>query len=183
MTEPEDNLAPDPHSSDEVVVLEAYDDEWPKRAAIEANLLKGAHLPGWQALEHVGSTAIPGMSAKPIIDLALAVDCDIADPNLLARLGAMGYRHLGDFGLPGREFFRKGQPTNVHLHVVRVGSEHWKAWIRLRDFLRASPTWLERYQEEKLRLASTYRQNRAAYTLAKGEIVRQILDAAEELNF
>jgi GrpB-like predicted nucleotidyltransferase (UPF0157 family) len=183
MTESEDNQAVDPHSSDDIVFLQPYDDDWPKRAATEATLLKEANLPGWRTVEHVGSTAIPGMSAKPIIDLALAVDCDIIDPNLLAGLSAIGYRHLGNFGLPGREFFRKGQPTNIHLHVVRVGSEHWDAWMRLRDFLRSNPTWLERYQEEKLRLASTYRQNRAAYTLAKGEIVRQILDAAEELNF
>lgn len=179
MTESAYHPGGDSSSSDDFVYLEPYDANWLTRAAHEVKLLEEAGVPGWKAVEHVGSTAVPGMSAKAIIDLALAVTCEITAPELREKLAVIGYRWMGDFGLPGREFFRKGNPTDVHLHVVQAGSEHWRAWLLFRDFLRDNPDWFRRYESEKSRLARLFANNRAAYTQAKGKIVREVLAAAE----
>ncbi|AGA34187.1 hypothetical protein TVNIR_2546 [Thioalkalivibrio nitratireducens DSM 14787] len=164
--------------SDDGVTLVGYDASWPTEFRREAQRLRAARIPGFLAAEHIGSTAVPGMAAKPIIDIAVAVNLPAASPRLIRALEALGYRYYGTFGLRGRHFFRLGQPARVHLHVVHRRSPHWRAWLEFRDALRAHPEWVARYEHEKRRLARLHRYDRAAYTAAKTPIVTRILAAA-----
>jgi GrpB-like predicted nucleotidyltransferase (UPF0157 family) len=164
--------------SDDSVHLVAGDPAWPGRFRTEARQLEDAALPGLVAIEHIGSTAVPNLSAKPIIDIAVAVDIPARTPRLLRAIESLGYRYLGTYGLRGRYFFRKGSPATVHLHLVNQRSPHWGAWLDFRDALRTDPEAFTRYDEEKRRLARLYARDRAAYTAGKGPIVAEVLAAA-----
>lgn len=163
--------------SDESVTLVDYDASWPRAFAREARKLESADLPGFLSAEHIGSTAVPGMSAKPIIDIMLTVTIPARSRKLVRKLEAMDYRYLGNFGLRGRHFFRLGDPARVHLHVIHNRSPHARAWLKFRDTLRANPEWFAYYEREKKNLARVYHCDRAAYTAAKGPIVATILKA------
>jgi GrpB-like predicted nucleotidyltransferase (UPF0157 family) len=163
---------------DNTVALVGCDASWGTRFVDEAHRLKEADLPGFVAVEHIGSTAVPGLVAKPIIDIAVAVDIPARTPRLIRAVESLGYRYYGTFGLRGRHFFRKGEPATVHLHLVHYKSNHWRVWLDFRDALRAHPEWLRRYEDEKQRLADMFPQDRAAYTAGKSPIVAQILAAA-----
>jgi GrpB-like predicted nucleotidyltransferase (UPF0157 family) len=166
-----------PETTDESVTLVDYDPSWPRTFAREATRLENADLPGFLGVEHIGSTAVPGMSAKPIIDIMLTVTIPARSRQLVHKLEALEYRYLGNFGLRGRHFFRLGEPARVHLHVVNNRSPHARAWLEFRDTLRTRPDWFDYYEREKTNLARLYRCDRAAYTAAKGPIVATILTA------
>jgi GrpB-like predicted nucleotidyltransferase (UPF0157 family) len=167
-----------PKLSDDGVHLVAGDPSWPDRFRAEARQLEKAALPGLVTIEHIGSTAVPELSAKPIIDIAVAVDIPARTPRLIRAIESLGYRYLGTYGLRGRYFFRKGSPATVHLHLVNQRSPHLDAWLDFRDALRTDPEAFSRYDEEKKRLARLYTHDRAAYTAGKGPVVAEILAAA-----
>src|ERR1044071_7032326 len=108
-----------------VVRLVEYDARWPALYEAEADRLLAAVAPLPLVLEHTGSTAVPGLSAKPVLDILAGY----RDPGLLAeyiaRLTAAGYVHRGEQDIPGREFFRRGHPRAYHLHLTREGSGFW----------------------------------------------------------
>ncbi|HMO51551.1 MAG TPA: GrpB family protein [Kiritimatiellia bacterium] len=156
--------------------LVRWDARWPVIAEQACTQLRALHV--FLDLAHIGSTAIPGLSAKPVIDLAATVHDDPADPGLRARLAELGYAAHGEYGLPGRQFFTLGDPPRLHLHVVASGSEHWHDWLTFRDFLRAHPDWVQRYEAEKQRLILDTGGDRTAYTKAKGVFIREALSAA-----
>lgn len=129
-------------------------------------------------VRHVGSTAVPGLAAKPVLDIALAVRDLAAVPGLLAPLAELGYEYRGEFGLPGREFFVRGRPRTHHLHVVRHDSGHWRAWLLFRDYLRHHPKEAARYAAFKRRKARQYAHDRAGYTASKAGLVARMLKRA-----
>lgn len=150
--------------------------EWTKRYKAESVRL--VELPGILAVEHIGSTAIPNIRAKPIVDIAAAVECDPADVMLKTRLAALGYVSLGEYGLPGRQFFTLGDPPSVHLHVVQSNSPHWRDWLDFRNYLRAHPQDAIRYEQEKVRLMNLFKEDRPSYTRGKAGFVAEILARA-----
>ena len=161
--------------SDDAVTLVEWDPDWPVRFQRIAQQLWQAGIPGLRSIEHIGSTAVAGLSAKPIIDLALALDIPAGTPRVVRALESLGYAYFGTFGLRGRHFFRKGDPATIHLHAVHWRSPHWRAWLDFRDALASDPETMERYEREKRELARKYANDRAAYTAAKGPMVRRIL--------
>lgn len=132
------------------------------------------------AIAHIGSTAVPGIIAKPVIDVAALVSGAADDPTLRSALEKVGYTAHGEYGLSGRQFFTLGDPPVVHLHVVATGSPHWRDWIDFRDYLRAHPAHAHRYEQEKIRLSNVYRDNRPAYTRSKAAFVSDILRRARD---
>src|SRR5918997_6226716 len=101
------------------------------------------------AVEHVGSTAICGISAKPVIDIAAAVR-EIADAaRCVAPLEGLGYEYRGEHGIPGRHYFTKGEPRTHHLHVVELGGELWRGHLLFRDQLRRHPHLAKEYEDLK----------------------------------
>jgi NAD-dependent deacetylase len=134
----------------------SYDPAWPRLYEEEAVRVGDAMGDDVVAIEHMGSTAVPGLAAKPVIDISVGLRRLELSPDQTAALEALGYECLGENGLPGRLFFRRseaGRRTH-HLHVVERGGEHWHRHRAFRDYLRAHPDEVERYAAEKLRLAA-----------------------------
>jgi GrpB-like predicted nucleotidyltransferase (UPF0157 family) len=130
------------------------------------------------AVEHVGSTAICGLSAKPIIDIAVAVR-EIADAGkCVALLGQIGYEYRGEQGIPGRHFFGKGEPRTHHLHMVELGSDFWRDHLLFRGYLREHRGVLAKYEKLKRELAHEHGEDREAYTVGKAAFIEGVLKAA-----
>jgi GrpB-like predicted nucleotidyltransferase (UPF0157 family) len=161
----------------EVVVVD-YDAAWPARFEDEKTRIAAALRDlsdGIVAIEHVGSTAVNGLAAKPIIDIMLGVrDLSIGE-RCIHPLEAIGYDYRGEAGIPGRLFFRKGQPRSHHLHMVRHGSEFWERHILFRELLRRRPDLAAEYGALKKKLAIKYRTQRLEYTDAKTPFIEQAL--------
>ena len=162
-----------------VVRICPYQAEWPRLFEEEARRLRApAECCGYR-MEHIGSTAVPGLVAKPIIDIMMAVPDLPPSPDLTAALERSGYTHRGDGGVPGRAYFVKAVPEcrTHHLNLCVEGSRFWMATIVFRDHLRASATDLQRYAQLKTRLAEAYAGDRPGYTQAKSSFIAEILRA------
>ena len=130
------------------------------------------------AIEHVGSTAICGLWAKPIIDIAVAVR-EIADAGrCVIPLERIGYEYRGEQGIPGRHLFGKGEPRTHHLHLVEMGSDFWRSHLLFRDYLRQHREVRERYEKLKRELAQKHEEDREAYTEGKAEFIEGVLEVA-----
>jgi NAD-dependent deacetylase len=134
-----------------------YDPSWPQRYAEEAQRVRDALAPDVVELEHMGSTAVPGLAAKPVIDISAGLDRLELSSEQVAAMECLGYEYLGENGLPGRLFFRRDEAARRahHVHVVEYGGEHWHRHRAVREYLRAHPEEASRYAEEKRRLAAT----------------------------
>jgi len=160
------------------VKLSPYTILWKNRYRAEVRRLRHYTEGATSWLEHIGSTAIPGLDAKPIIDMAMMIPSLRRLPLWIKRLKMAGYTYKGEYGLPGRQFFTRGNPVTHHLHVVAKGSEHWNRWILFRNYLRVHPKEAEKYNKFKKTLARKYAHNRDAYTHAKTPLVNQLLAKA-----
>jgi GrpB-like predicted nucleotidyltransferase (UPF0157 family) len=119
------------------------------------------------AIEDVGSTAVPGLAAKPVIDLVIVVEPEDVQ-RAIDRLNAMGYVHQGNLGVEGREAFGvpEGEPRH-HLYISPTDSEELRAQLAFRDRLRADPALANQYEALKRALARRFRDDRVGYTDAK----------------
>ena len=132
------------------------------------------------AIEHMGSTAVPGLSAKPIVDLLAGWDRVEELPRLIDALRDAGYIHRGEQGIPGREFFRRGDPRQYHLHLAQFGGPFWRDHLAFRDLLRADAGIASAYDALKHMLAEKYPRDREAYIDGKTEFVQDMLERARE---
>lgn len=159
----------------EEIVLRPYDAGWPARYQREQAAIADALGETLLAIEHIGSTAVPGIEAKPIIDIAVRVENVRDMDDLAAALVGIGYKDCGEFGLSGRHFFTKGDPRDVHVHVVDYRTDHWERWIAFRDALRAEPATAEAYTNLKRNLVDQFRTERLKYTEGKTDFIIGIL--------
>lgn len=171
----------------EAVVVIPYDPAWPDRFESERAWLAGVFRGTDAVIEHVGSTAVPGLGAKPIIDIMLGVT-DLAEVAArLDRLEAHGYGYVPEYEsqLPERRYFRKpeSEPRTHHLHCVIRGSDFWVRHLLFRDYLRAHPDSAGVYFELKRELASLYRRDRAAYMEGKSDFIESVLSEAASKGF
>jgi GrpB-like predicted nucleotidyltransferase (UPF0157 family) len=131
-------------------------------------------------IEHVGSTAVRGLGAKPIIDIDVVVATIEDVPAAIARLESVGYRHVGDLGIAGREAFES--PDNdgpLHfLYVVVDGTPAYLDHVEFRDWLRTHPADAARYEQRKREVAHLLTVDRKAYVDAKAALIREILEEA-----
>ena len=161
----------------EVIVVD-YDSSWPARYERErASIVEalGDVMEGVDGIEHVGSTAVPGMAAKPIIDIMVGIRELPVGERCVQPLESLGYEYRGDAGIPDRYYFRKGNPRSHHLHMVEHGSEFWERHLRFRDLLRERPAVAREYAALKKELAVQYRTDRLAYTEAKTPFIESAL--------
>ena len=160
------------------VRLAEPDARWPALFAVERERI--LRFCGGVAIrfEHVGSTSIPGLCAKPILDIAAGRAPDSALPDCIAALVRAGYEHRGERGVPGREFFCRGEPRAYHLHLVVEGGPLWRDYLAFRDYLRAHPEAVRAFAETKRALAARFGRDREAYTLAKTSPVEDVLGLA-----
>ncbi|MGI4787338.1 MAG: GrpB family protein [Janthinobacterium lividum] len=164
------------------VVLATYDPSWPVIFLGEAQAIRQALGDVLIGVEHVGSTAIPGLAAKPIIDIVASVTTFAAGTSTIPALEALGYDCRGECGIPGRLFFRKGVidfKRTHHLHLVEAGHEQWNSMRLFRDYLRSHPGEAQRYEALKHTLAERFRDNRAAYTKGKARFIQAVLEKTQ----
>jgi GrpB-like predicted nucleotidyltransferase (UPF0157 family) len=160
-----------------------YRAEWPDLFAREAQLLEEIFLGRNARIEHVGSTAVPGLGAKPIIDIMIGVHTLIDAEDRVGELARIKYEYVPEYEaeLPDRRYFRKPftRPRTHHLHVVPFGSDFWKNHLRFRDYLRTHANIADEYWQLKLQLASAARIT-GVYTENKSPFIARVLALAAE---
>jgi len=161
------------------VVLVDYDPRWPATFEILRSPLAEALGSLAAAIEHMGSTAVPGLAAKPVIDIDVLLKSASDLPLVIQRLASIGYVHRGDLGVAGREAFYAppGSPQH-HLYVCPPESREYRRHLALRDFLRTHSAEAENYGKLKRSLAARFRNDRIAYNEGKGEFVESLLQRA-----
>ncbi len=157
------------------VELAEHDPVWAEKFQSEKSLLASLFSPAAHQIEHIGSTAIPGLRTKPVIDIAVRLDRIEELKPFLPKLRERGYEYQGEYGLPGREFFIKGNPRQFHLHIVDGASGHWRLWLAFRDILLQDARVRAEYSKLKTGLAETYRHQRAKYTAGKSAFINGAL--------
>lgn len=183
--DPRSSAPPDPEpipdalglASGEVRLAE-YDDRWPALFERERSRILAwcGRLP--LTLEHVGGTSIPGMCAKPVIDIAVGIPRASAIHDCIVALVRAGYEHRGERGVPGRHYFRRGEPRAYHLHVVEEDGSLWRDYLAFRDCLRADADAARAFAHVKRALAAQFPHDREAYLAAKSPQVRDVLRLA-----
>ena len=157
-----------------------YDRDWPRQYVAERDRIDAAIGDVALAIEHVGGTAVPGLPAKPVIDLMVGVeDIERAGP-AVAGLINLGYEYVPELEsqLPDRRYFRRGSPESHHVHMVPVSSDYWAEHLLFRDYLRTHPQAAEEYGKLKLGLAGRHRLDRDAYRAGKVPFIDTVVAAA-----
>ncbi len=164
------------------VELKEHNEKWKKEFEEEKKVLKEIFKDDALEIEHVGSTAIPGLKAKPIIDMAIAVkDLDVALKHV-EELEKHGYNFRGNAGIEGRYFFAKGPEDNRthYLHVEPINSSNWETHIMFKRYLLENPEVIKEYEKVKAELAEKYPNDRKSYTAGKDEFIKEVLEKARE---
>ena len=163
-----------------VVRLAPYYSEWADIFEEEKRLLMSAVGDYIIDIQHIGSTAIPDMIAKPIIDIGIAI-ADFDEGKIcIEPIERLGYIYKGENGIPRRHYFVKGDPTTHHLHIVEHKSEEWRKNIIFRDALRADKNLAKEYAKLKMELADKFRNDRVSYTGGKTAFVEYVLNLASK---
>lgn len=167
-------------SQSEIIPVElvAHDPGWAEMAAAEAARLKGALGDVLICVHHIGSTAISGIMAKPIIDLLPIVtdlhSLDAAENAVVA----LGYVWRGEFGLPTRRYCRMNDPVTgkrkFQLHCYAADSPHYARHVAFRDYLCAHPAVAKEYETEKIRAAALYPGNTLDYNAEKDSWIKRV---------
>ena len=165
----------------EPIEIAEYDPTWPAQFAEIAGRVRAAFADGpLLAVEHVGSTAVVGLAAKPIIDIDVIVPSPSDIPDAIARLASLGYVHEGDKGVPGREAFLwpLGTPRH-HLYLCLCDNAEYRHHIAFRNYLREHQSAARQYEALKRDLAVRFRDDRVAYNDGKKEFVETVLANAQ----
>lgn len=168
----------EPMRLDGQVVLVEYNAAWPRMFALEAERIRAALGERARRIEHVGSTSVPGLAAKPKIDVVLEVADTRDEASYVPHLEAAGYvLHIREPEWFEHRLF-KGPATTINLHVFSTGCEALERMLRFRDHLRADPADRDLYLRTKRELAQRVWQYTQHYADAKGEIIEEILRRA-----
>ncbi len=132
-------------------------------------------------IEHVGSTAIPCVPAKPIIDIVMGYSDDGVKKAIFKILRSCGYEDMGEKGKKNHRFFAKGPDDNRthYIHVTKINSEVWDEYVLFRDFLLRHQGAREKYNALKIKLAKKYADKRELYTEGKSKFITDILNKAK----
>ena len=157
------------------VVVVPYRPEWPDRFEAEAERLRAVFGSTLLALHHIGSTSIPGLAAKPVIDMIPVLERIEAADERAGALVALGYEGLGENGIPGRRYFRKGGDHRTHqLHCFAAGNPHIRRHLAFRDFLRAHPGICDGYAALKTALAAAHPKDIEGYMAGKDAFIQEV---------
>jgi GrpB-like predicted nucleotidyltransferase (UPF0157 family) len=161
------------------ILIADYDPEWPALFTRVCSFIEPALAGLTCRIEHVGSTAVPGLAAKPIIDLDVVVASSKDMPVAIERLQSLGYAHEGDLGVAGREAFRApAAMPGHHLYLCAQDSAALANHLAVRDALRADPVLAQGYGRLKRRLAKEAGSDIARYVEGKTAFLRSILRAS-----
>jgi GrpB-like predicted nucleotidyltransferase (UPF0157 family) len=175
---PETPRAEPTPSVDEPIRLTAFDPRWIESAAKEAATLRH-RLDGFNVeIEHIGSTAVEGMRAKPILDLMAGLRRPDDIEQIVDIVSHAGWTDLGEAGVPGRRYLRRRDRLALNLHLVALDSPHWRGALALRDYLRAHADERKAYSNAKARAVSAGRTWLLAYSEAKARHVAALVERA-----
>lgn len=164
------------HGTVEVV---PYRPEWKQLFEEEKNTILNEIRDFIVDIQHVGSTAVPGLKAKPIIDIAIAIDSKSMIPEISKRLEAIRYIDRGDGGKDGGYLFIKElapEVRSVNLHVVEIGDLQWKNYLDFRNILQTDKGLRVRYAKSKDELKKKYPDDRKSYTSGKSVFIKKVLE-------
>jgi GrpB-like predicted nucleotidyltransferase (UPF0157 family) len=158
------------------IVVSEYDPGWPALFERESSNIRNALGSLVLAVEHMGSTAVPGLPSKPIIDLLVGVpSLEEAKQRCIDPIEALGYVYIPEYAswIPGELFFRKGPPGpwTHHVHLMEPSHPRWETLLVFRDYLRAHPEAARAYADLKRSLASSSREDIEAYRTGKNVFV------------
>ena len=157
-----------------------YHPEWPRVFEREACAVLDACRPFVTEVHHVGSTSVPGLAAKPVLDMMPIVTGPAEGFKAVPRMTDLGYRYRGESGIPGRFYFDRvvDGRTVAHVHMLPAGHLDARKHLVFRDHLRTHPDTAQEYQRLKRELASKYRHDRRTYTDSKADFISGVIDAA-----
>ena len=164
----------------------AYDPGWPARFEAEAGILAGVFKDALAAIHHVGSTAVPGLAAKPTIDILCEVKAGTVIPAFYPAMAGLGYQCRGECldavipGTPGRHYFPKVVDTRhvIHVHVCHQGHPEVADLLGLRDYLRSHAAEARAYGAHKAALAAEFTLDNIAYMKGKDAFVKDLIAKA-----
>jgi GrpB-like predicted nucleotidyltransferase (UPF0157 family) len=176
-------------TSAEHILLADYDPRWPALFEEERARLEEAIGEWAVAIDHVGSTAVPGLAAKPVIDIAVGVRDIREGYKTIFPLSKLGYRCMGEGGIPERLYFKKpwnseslrspgSIPRTHQIHMYETTNPEWERHLIFRDYLRGHPDVRDEYEALKLHLAVEHAEDIEAYADAKSDFVSRILALA-----
>jgi GrpB-like predicted nucleotidyltransferase (UPF0157 family) len=161
------------------VALAPYSPDWPTQFHAIREELLSVFAPMLVTIEHIGSTSVPGLPAKPVIDVLLGARSLADIESKIKPLNEIGYSYVPKYEIeiPTRRYFVRSSATSlrVHLHAVELSSRIWQAHLAFRDRLRADANLCAQYQALKLRLAEEFADDKSAYTNAKGPFIQAVL--------
>lgn len=159
-----------------MVDLSDYQEDWPSRFEDEAERLSQVLGSNLVAIHHIGSTSVPGLLAKPIIDIMAEVssleDCDVVE----TRMKLLGYEAMGTYGIPGRRYYRKfnaDRDRTHHLHIFLAGSDHVIRHLAFRNYLIAHPDKAQEYAALKRKLSAIDGGDWDSYVSGKDKFVQE----------
>lgn len=165
---------------DESIHVVEPDIRWPQLFATEQGRLADALRFSRDRIEHIGSTAVPGLAAEPIIDIMIGIEMFPPEPASVDGIVALGYECLGEAGVPGRIYFRRRGVDDFNVHLVEYAGAIWQNNIHLREYLAASPEAKARYSAVKRQAVQNGATQLLAYSAAKSSIVEELLREAAQ---
>lgn len=160
------------------VIVVDYDPEWPRAYGTLRDQVWPIVSDLALRIEHVGSTSVPGLASKPIIDMSIVVACSSQIAGAVERLSGIGYEHQGELGIEGREAFKSPSgPIRHHLYLCPEGSLGLDNQLAVRDYLRAHPDMVQAYGDLKERLAMQFPHDMDQYVAGKSDLIQGILRA------
>lgn len=167
---------------DKHVIIEDYNPDWSREFEQEKEKLLEILGNKIISIEHIGSTSVKGLGAKPILDIMVGVNNLDEVDEFIEPLKEIGYEFVYHKEFPERRFFRRGQwrAGTHHLHIYEFESEHWNNNILFRNYLRTHLDALKQYHQLKKELAEKHRFDRVAYTKAKAPFIQNVIKKAKE---
>lgn len=159
----------------QIIEVVPYDPNWMMQFRDEASLITPLLGDNFVAIHHIGSTSVPGLVAKPTIDMILEVnDIELIDA-CNDRMSVLGYEAWGEYHMPGRRFFLKGDEKRTHhIHTFQTGSFEIARHLYVRDYLKTHPEEVRAYADLKIQLAHQFAHDRKRYVLAKADFVKAL---------
>lgn len=165
------------------IIIEQYDPTWPAEFEKIRNILYPYISDLIMDIRHVGSTSVPGLSAKPIIDFNIIIESYEIFPKLLERLEVLGYKHDGDGGIAGRERMKNGIRDgfiDYHMYVCPKDSKEHLRQTAFREYLKKYPNEAKEYGTLKIHLAKQFPHDIDSYVAGKHDFVERIVDIAKK---
>jgi len=165
---------------DGIVQILPFNPAWNESFTAERERLKLAIGAQVVDIQHIGSTSIPSMPSKPVLDIGIAVVDFESAKDYIDPVVGLGYKYLGEYGILRRHFFMRGNPRPHHIHMLENNSREWRSHLLFKTFLSEHPDFAREYAQLKFNLAQKHKTDRDAYQNGKEKFIKRVLELAKE---